>query len=269
MSLCLYQEVQANSNLIQCDFVESTAITGCRVSTFTIANDEDFEMSYNLRYKFECRGHASHISLSGDQGDYILKRGSGWQSLLELTSKSEISLKVLDKNFYAKTFLPGCKLVIDSEFTRFPSSNTVTLWHQESAFQAKIVDLTHQIYLQASSFENYINWDDAKTNILLSSVVESKTYYDEICFDFPEDDSSCGAADDFFVLEIVLRNKLRNRPHPFSPDTLDAAVSTVVEHYFNLLMEEKAIGENIQERFIQWNIEISNVLADTLNAIVI
>ncbi|SMF07855.1 hypothetical protein [Pseudobacteriovorax antillogorgiicola] len=258
---------QASANLIQCDFDSGRTLTGCSLQPFSIPATEDFEVSLDIRYKYQCRGHSAPISLKTNMGTYELRRGQDWQSLTNVVSRQGVALSYNQDDFYRKTFLTGCQLIVDENVNKSPSDNTLHLWSQEAISQAKIIDLTLDLYLQAISFEEYESWDVTKSNIMLSSIVEAKQYYDEICMEDSSNFDACDAADDFSVLEIVLRAKLRGRPSPFTPQTIDLASQSASSHYFNQLQDEKQEGQRIQDRFTTWNIAPNRKLEDSLSGL--
>ncbi|WP_257452577.1 hypothetical protein [Archangium lipolyticum] len=248
-------EASAQENLLVCQnsgfSLYRCSLTKKLLAAPILEDGTIYETDYTISYSFPCSGHAINVGVATDQ-EYVpfvmgatngLLTGVVGNGTLQTYDPDPVTTQRL-------SFRPGCSLTVSSAKV-FPSTNTLVLWTSQAQSQAKIINLSAQLYLLAKDYHALSTWDDAKLNLL-------KERLEALVTAFP-------ANIHYKTMLATVNNALLNQPPPVSQPELDEAGTEVIAAIRAELDAEVEAGTNLVNRFIRWQAQAEQSLVDALD----
>ncbi|MFW7379957.1 MAG: hypothetical protein ACOH5I_14180 [Oligoflexus sp.] len=252
--------VFGETNLIDCQG-KGLLKTRCSVLENNLTQSFDYELSYDVDFRFHCPGHRAGIGFLIDHQDL---RGPFYssqdvQSVLTLNTREHLKIAAMDADSFYRAQFSSCQLEILT--VRFqPSFQTIQLWQQEANYQAKLIEKSIDAYILARDLQSYQSWDRDKTMVLLEAVTRKWEAFQDLCDS--GDTTACRSKTHFQIIHNSLKAKLDSTPVDTLPSRED--FDYLYEYYFQELQDEVRIAHTILERYRYWQLELDSQLEDIM-----
>jgi hypothetical protein len=242
-------------NLLVCtDF--GFALQQCQLRDVALADrivesGQAYEAQFLVRYDFPCSGHTVQLGVqSGDANKFFTMGATN--ALITLNGLGELHPYDPSPSLTRSlTFRPGCSLSI-SGVTVLPSTTTVQIWTNQAQSEARILQLSVNLYLLAKDYQNLSTWNLDKLNLL-------KTKLETLVASAPTNQN-------YKVMLNSVNSALQGQPPSATLDELRHAGDDVIATLRGELTQEVAVAQALVDRFARWQLAADQALAGALAA---
>lgn len=244
------------TNLFECvdrEFIfQKCVLRQADIASPVMDHDEPFETDYAVTYDFPCRGSAVNIGVRsgtdfqafrlGAVGETVVSRGTGPLATFDPDPHRTARLG----------FRPGCRLVI-REVTALPSANAIAFWTAEARAQARIVEISLDLYRLSKSFAEIATFNDAQLGVVIEATQARM-------------DAASTAIDkrrwrSLFDSLVAMREA---QPLPVPKAEVDASLNDLAEDARASLLREVDTARAMIARFETWSLVVESTLKDVL-----
>lgn len=209
-----------------------------------------YEAQFLVKYDFPCSGHSVQLGVkSGDSTKFFVQGASG--ALITVNGTGDLHpYDPAPGDTRHLTFYGGCRLDV-TDVTVLPSTWTVQLWSDQAKQEAKILDLSTELYLLSKDFQNLSSWNVDKLQLLqekLQKLVDANP-----------------TNLNYKVMLNSVRSALQNQPPSATLDELKRAGEDVTQTLRGELDRELAAAQGLLERFEKWQLATEQTLKDALD----
>ena len=216
-----------------------------------VESGQPYEAQFLIRYDFPCSGHSVQLGVqSGDANKFFVQGTTG--ALITVNGTPE--LHPYDPNpavTSSLTFRPGCTLNITA-VTTLPSTVTAQIWNSQAETEARILQLSVDLYVLAKDYQNLSSWNVDKLNLL-------KTKLETLVATTPTNLN-------YKVMLASVKSALQNQPPSATLDELRQAGDDVIATLRAELTREVAVAQALVDRFARWQLAANQALNGALGS---
>lgn len=243
-----------SGNLLTCvdrGFVlQKCKLVDTKLSDGIVEDQAPYETQFLVQYDFPCSGHSVQLGArSGDATQLFVQGATG--ALISLNGVSELHPYDPSPNVTRSlTFKPGCRLNV-TKVTLLPSTWTVQLWTDQAKQEAKILDLSTNLYLLSTDYQNLSSWNVDNLQILQKKLQKLVVAY-------PTNGN-------YTMMLTLVNDALQNQPLSATLDELKRAGEDVIQTLRGELDKESAVAQGLFDRFTRWQLATEWTLTDALD----
>jgi len=220
-----------------------------------VESGQPYEAQYLVQYDFPCSGHSVQLGVqSADSNKFFVMGAAG--GLITVTGVGE--LHPYDPSpavTSSLTFRPGCSLTVRT-VTTLPSTGTAQTWNNQAESEARILDLSLNLYLLAKDYQSLSTWNVDKLTLL-------KTKLESLVAVTPTNLN-------YRVMLASVNSALQNQPPSATLDELRRAGDDVIATLRGELTAEIAVAQVLVDRLARWqlaaNVALNNALGTAAGA---
>ena len=214
-----------------------------------VESGQPYEAQFLVQYDFPCSGHSVQLGVqSADANKFFVMGAIG--GLLAVTGVGE--LHPYDPSpavTSSLTFRPGCSLNVTS-VTALPSTGTVQTWNNQAESEARILELSLNLYLLAKDYQSLSTWNVDKLTLL-------KTKLETLVAATPTNLN-------YRVMLSSVNSALQNQPPSATLDELRQAGDAVITTLRAELTREIGVAQLLADRLARWQLAANLALTSAL-----
>ncbi|WP_437755725.1 hypothetical protein [Sorangium sp. So ce1389] len=163
-------QAAASPNPLICDRAGNTKYR-CRVTETQLLTRQDFQVTFEVPYRFDCHGHDTGLAIvARDGGSTGIVYGTSGRVRLEGHGPFLVT-DVDPGRTYRATLIGPCALEFGPAIVK-PSFATLELWKREAAALARELEsLLHELRL-ARDLEQVVQWDDGQLKLTRTRIID-------------------------------------------------------------------------------------------------
>ena len=240
-------------NLLVCTDL-GFALQKCQLRDVLLANPiveagQAYEATFTVQYDFPCSGHSVQLGVHSASSSAFFTQGAT-NAVIALNGPGD--LRPFDPSpsvTKSLTFRPGCSLNVRTA-TVLPSPGTIATWNDQARAEARILELSTNLYLLAKDYQNLSTFNVDKLTLL-------KTKLETLVAASPTNLN-------YKVMLNSVNSALQNQPPSATLDELRRAGEDLIATLRGELIQEIAVAQALVDRFARWQLAANDDLARAL-----
>jgi len=230
------------------------ALQRCQLRDVKLADQiveagQPYEAQFAVQYDFPCSGHSVQLGVRSADSNKFFTQGAT-NAVIILNGPADLhpydpSPSVTS----ALTFRPGCSLNVRT-VTVLPSTGTVQIWTGQAESEARILNLSTNLYLVSKDYQSLSTWNVDKLN-LLKAKLESLVAVTPTNLNYK-------------VMLNSVNSALQGQPPSATLDELRRAGEDVIATLRAELVNEVAVAQALVDRFARWQLAANQALTTAL-----